>query len=76
MQLVDLPARYIGADIVDELIAENHKRFANDARCFVKVDLTAAPLPLADLIFCRDCLAHLLLDIGPRLQSIDQYKTQ
>ena len=59
MQLVDLPARYIGADIVGELISENERRFSNHARSFIKVDLIADPFPPSDLILCRDCLPHL-----------------
>jgi hypothetical protein len=58
MRLVDLPVRYIGADIVDDLVAENNRKFANPGCSFIKLDLTEDPLPQADLIMCRDCLFH------------------
>jgi hypothetical protein len=62
MQLVDLPVRYIGADIVDDLVAKNQSKFSDPRRYFIKVDLTVDPLPPADLVFCRDCLPHLSFD--------------
>ncbi|MAE67975.1 MAG: hypothetical protein CMJ18_27290 [Phycisphaeraceae bacterium] len=59
MSRVDLDAvRYIGADIVRTLIDEN-RRFADERRSFVHLDLTCDPLPAADLVFCRDCFVHL-----------------
>src|SRR5471032_3277523 len=51
--------RYIGADIVPALIAENTKKYANPAREFQVLDLTRHALPAVDVIFCRDCLVHL-----------------
>src|SRR5262249_31961817 len=60
MQHVDLgSARYIGADMVESMIAANRQRFASPAREFRVLDITADPLPRVDLIFCRDCLVHL-----------------
>lgn len=64
---------YIGADIVDELIAFNNLHFANTNRYFVKLDLTKNPLPAVDLIFCRDCLVHFsLFDILRALKNIKE----
>lgn len=59
MKLVDLPIQYIGADIVEEMVAHNQRHYASKSRSFMKLDLTADPLPMVDLIFCRDCLFHL-----------------
>ena len=60
MKLVTLPVKkYIGADIVEELIRNNNKNFANDNRHFLVLDIINEPLPQVDIIFCRDCLAHL-----------------
>ncbi|MGC7097263.1 class I SAM-dependent methyltransferase [Amycolatopsis lurida] len=50
--------RYIGADIVAELIARNTERYGRD-REFRVLDLTADELPRADAVLCRDCLVHL-----------------
>lgn len=52
-----LPIRYIGADIVPELVVENRKRFGGlDFRI---LDLVSDKLPEVDLVFCRDCFGHL-----------------
>jgi Methyltransferase domain len=48
---------YTGADIVEALVKANAKQFPN--RHFVQLDLTASPLPRADVVLCRDCLVHL-----------------
>jgi SAM-dependent methyltransferase len=54
-------ARYIGIDIVPELIATNTRQYATTARAFQLGDITQPGLPRADLILCRDCLVHLPL---------------
>lgn len=46
----------IGADIVDELIRENRRKYPGVQ--FLLRDLTRDSLPHADLILCRDCLFH------------------
>jgi SAM-dependent methyltransferase len=62
MSQVDLGGvRYVGADIVDELIRLNAERFGGAGRSFVRADLTSESLPDADAILCRDCLIHLSL---------------
>ncbi|SRR5579883_2070296 len=72
MQFVNLPiSRYIGADIVPELISENQKRHASHTRQFMTLDLTSAPLPKANLLLCRDCFVHLSFsDIGAAMNNI------
>ncbi len=60
MSKVDLPlSKYIGADIVNDLIVRNQKKYANQQREFGKLDLISEKLPLVDVVFCRDCLVHL-----------------
>jgi hypothetical protein len=60
MRTVDLPvARYIGADLLPQIIGPLASRFADDRREFRVLDLTGDSLPAADLLFCRDCLVHL-----------------
>ncbi|WP_193197366.1 class I SAM-dependent methyltransferase [Nostoc sp. MG11] len=51
--------RYIGCDIVAELVTENQRRYGNETREFINLDLATDALPQVDLIFCRDCLVHL-----------------
>jgi len=50
---------YLGADIVEELIAINTKNYSKGNISFVTLDLTKDKLPQADLIFVRDCFVHL-----------------
>jgi hypothetical protein len=54
--------QYIGADIVTGIIGRNKELHAAHNRQFVTLDLTRDPLPIADLIICRDCLVHLSLE--------------
>jgi hypothetical protein len=63
MRHVDLgDIRYTGADIVTPIIEKNVKEFAGTGREFFKLNLITDDLPVADLIFCRDCLVHLSND--------------
>jgi SAM-dependent methyltransferase len=50
--------RYLGIDIVPELIAANRQRMAGRKMEFAVADVTRDPLPRADLILSRDCLIH------------------
>ncbi len=60
IQHVNLPGlRYIGADIVPQVVADNRTRFAGTGREFIAFDLVCAPPPRVDLIFCGDLLVHL-----------------
>jgi hypothetical protein len=60
MRRIELPVtRYIGADLLPEVIQPLRKTCADARRRFVVLDLTRDPLPKADLLFCRDCLVHL-----------------
>jgi hypothetical protein len=58
MQHADLAGvRYIGCDIVDDIILANRSR--HPEREFIKLDLVEDSLPHVDMIFSRDCLQHL-----------------
>jgi hypothetical protein len=59
--LADAVPRYIGVDVVPELIAAN-QRYASDRRQFLCLDMTTELLPPADAILCRDGLVHLCID--------------
>ena len=49
--------KYIGADIVEELVEKNNFDYPlNEFHC---LDITSDPLPMVDLVFVRDCLGHL-----------------
>ena len=51
---------YIGADIVQELIDLNLRRWdGRSSQKFLKLDLTSDALPRVDLVLCRDGLVHL-----------------
>jgi hypothetical protein len=53
---------YVGMDIVQEIIDNNNKLYANQARKFVLGNAITDTLPKSDLIFCRDMLVHFTLD--------------
>lgn len=60
MRHVPMPSiRYIGGDVVPELIDRLQQTAAAPHRSFQLLDLTTDELPAADLILCRDCLVHL-----------------
>jgi SAM-dependent methyltransferase len=54
-------ARYLGVDIVPEMIAVNDRMYGNATTSFAVLDIVRDELPRVDLIFCRDCLVHLPL---------------
>jgi SAM-dependent methyltransferase len=59
MRLVELPVeRYLGVDIVPELVEQNRRRHADTKHAFMLADFTRAALPRMDVILCRDCLVH------------------
>lgn len=60
MRAVELTGiRYIGLDIVGELIERNRLLYTAPNREFAAADITTDSLPTADLMLCRDCLPHL-----------------
>jgi len=63
MRLVELPVeRYLGVDIVPELVHENARRYADMKHAFMLADFTRAALPRMDVILCRDCLVHFAFE--------------
>ena len=50
--------RYIGGDILSELIQRNNELYARPNVTFRKMNLLEDHLPEVDLILCRDCLIH------------------
>lgn len=64
LSTVELPAAYIGADIVKTLVDENERRFGgrSSGRRFLRLDMTRDVLPRADAVLCRDCLVHSSFD--------------
>lgn len=74
MQQIELNVeRYIGVDVVGDLIESNRKLYSAPDRHFEKLDIISDPLPRADLILCRDCLVHLpLKDIQNVLRNFKQ----
>ena len=50
---------YFGFDIVDHVIESHKRNHASENRTFICRDVTHEDLPKVDVIFCRDCLAHL-----------------
>ena len=62
MSQVELPVeKYIGGDLVPDVVAANQARFGNAHVEFRAFDLCADPLPPADLLLCRDALVHFSL---------------
>jgi hypothetical protein len=51
--------KYIGCDIVSDLIEKNKRIYGNEKIIFTALDIAKEELPKTDLIFCRDCLVHL-----------------
>ncbi len=49
--------RYIGVDVVSELITDNQEKYSK-GREFIELDIIEDDLPQADIILCRDCLVH------------------
>jgi len=60
MKELQLPIeKYIGVDIVAGMIEENIRKYGNEQRSFIQLNIIRDTVPQADLILCRDCLVHL-----------------
>jgi len=72
MRKVELGAvKYIGADIVPELIRDDLKRYGWLGMKFKMLDIMQDQLPKCDLILCRDCLVHFsFADISKAVSNI------
>jgi SAM-dependent methyltransferase len=51
--------RYIGVDVVDEVVRRNRERYGSEGVDFVCLDITADELPPGDLCLVRQVLQHL-----------------
>lgn len=49
---------YIGADIIDQLVARNREMHERPGRRFTRIDIVADLLPRVDLVLCRDLFIH------------------
>ena len=71
--LADAVDRYIGVDVVGEIIARNRILAGSSTTVFLHGDLTRDPMPAADVILCRDCLVHFAFaDIWRAVHNLQQ----
>ena len=63
-RLIERPTglKYIGGEIVKELVDRLEKTYGDMQTSFVHLDITRDPLPKASVWMCRDCLFHLCSD--------------
>ena len=78
MQRVDLQNKnYIGADIVEQIIKKNKKKYQEKNIKFKELDLTCSSLPQSDVVITRDCLVHLSYnDIYNSIKNIKLSKSR
>lgn len=63
--------KYIGADIVSELVINSRNQYSTKGISFQKLNILESSLPAVDLIFTRDCLVHFsYTDIQRTIASI------
>ena len=59
MRAVELPVRrYVGVDVVPELVSRLSTEHARRGRRFLHADITRDALPKVDLVLCREVLFH------------------
>ena len=69
--------RYIGVDVVSDLIRKNEQEYETPDRTFLNLDLTRDNLPQADVILCRDCLVHFSFEhIFNAIQNFKRSKSR
>ncbi len=69
--------KYIGIDIVKEIITINRKKYGSKYREFEKLDIAKDALPRADMILCRDCLVHFSFkDISSTMNNFKRSGSQ
>ncbi len=77
MKELNLQCKYQGFDIVKDLIDHNNKRFSSANIYFYHANLIENILPEADIIICRDLLAHLpTQDIFKTLSNCKKSKSK
>ena len=77
MRNVDLSnIRYIGGDIVKDIVQQNRVGYEKENILFHHLNLIKDDLPKVDLIICRDCLVHFSFnDIFSALKNICRSKS-
>ncbi len=78
MERVNLGScKYIGADVVEELVSRNNQQYASNGRKFIKLNIINDQLPTVDLILCRDLFVHLSYsDIVKALNNIRKSRSK
>lgn len=64
--------RYIGVDIVADLVEGNREQYACPQFTFELCDIVRDELPEADAILCRDCLIHFCIE--DVLETVTNFK--
>lgn len=73
MRYVDFgDVKYTGGDIVQAIVDKNSAEYGDEKRSFQRINIITGPLPVADMIFCRDCLVHLSYADG--LSALEQFR--
>ena len=63
--------RYVGIDIVPEIVSSNNARYRTGMRNFIEGDIVRDPLPSAELVICKDVFLHFSMrDIGAALGNL------
>jgi SAM-dependent methyltransferase len=66
---------YLGIDIVEFLVKKNQSLYGSDTIHFLHMDASLEPIPVADLLICKDVLMHLPnSDIHYILSESKKYK--
>jgi len=69
--------KYIGIDIVPELVDTNQEKYGNEIRSFINLDITTDELPQAEAVLCRDCLVHFSFeDVFATIRNIKRSKAR
>jgi len=71
MSTIELPVRYVGVDVVADVIAENERRHSSPSRQFMCADALHGDLPDGDTVLCREILFHLsFADVGTLMRNL------
>lgn len=74
IQLVQYAEKYIGVDIVADLIARNKAKFQSENLAFHCLDICTDELPKADCVLVRQVMQHLSnAEIQSLLERLQQY---
>lgn len=61
--------KYIGYDIVKQVVKANRKKFGTRLISFIHGNGVQCDLPMADLLICKDVLQHLPNEISKILSN-------